>query len=214
MSTTTTEPANRSGDADEPRTAGRAVLPAKGELEGLVRHAATGAASAVHALLVALGPLVLRYCRARMGRADVSYFSAEDVAQEVCLAVFKALPSYRERGGSFLGLVYAIAANKVVDAFRAASRDRSRPVLDVPETFVLENEPERRALQGDLSDRMSLLLASLNDTQREVLTLRVAVGLSAIETAEVLQMSPGAVRVTQHRALQRLRGMINSAEDL
>lgn len=36
--------------------------------------------------------------------------------------------------------------------------------------------------------------------------LRIAVGLSAEETAQVIGSTPGAVRVTQHRALNRLRG--------
>ena len=38
--------------------------------------------------------------------------------------------------------------------------------------------------------------------------LRIAVGLSAEETAQVVGSTPGAVRVTQHRALNRLRGVI------
>jgi RNA polymerase sigma-70 factor, ECF subfamily len=35
--------------------------------------------------------------------------------------------------------------------------------------------------------------------------LRIAVGLSAEETAQIVGSTPGAVRVTQHRALNRLR---------
>ena len=37
--------------------------------------------------------------------------------------------------------------------------------------------------------------------QREGLILRLAVGLSAEETAQAVRSTPGAVRVTQHRAL-------------
>jgi RNA polymerase sigma-70 factor (ECF subfamily) len=37
------------------------------------------------------------------------------------------------------------------------------------------------------------------------MVLRVAVGLSAEETGRALGMSAGAVRVAQHRALQKLR---------
>jgi RNA polymerase sigma-70 factor (ECF subfamily) len=48
--------------------------------------------------------------------------------------------------------------------------------------------------------------------QQEILTLRIAVGFSATETAEALGISPGNVRVTQHRALTRLRGMIRDEE--
>jgi RNA polymerase sigma-70 factor (ECF subfamily) len=51
------------------------------------------------------------------------------------------------------------------------------------------------------------LLAHLPDGQRRLLLLRVVGGLSAEDTGYVLDMSPGAVRVAQHRALLRLRAL-------
>jgi RNA polymerase sigma-70 factor (ECF subfamily) len=52
----------------------------------------------------------------------------------------------------------------------------------------------------------------LPKAQRDVLTLRIAVGLSADETGAILGMSAGAVRVAQHRALNRLRALVASEE--
>jgi RNA polymerase sigma-70 factor (ECF subfamily) len=52
---------------------------------------------------------------------------------------------------------------------------------------------------------MGRLLGVLPERQREILVLRVVLGLSADETAEVVGSTPGAVRVAQHRALTRLR---------
>jgi RNA polymerase sigma-70 factor (ECF subfamily) len=49
------------------------------------------------------------------------------------------------------------------------------------------------------------LMQQLPAQQREILTLRVAVGLSTEETGAALGMSPGAIRVAQHRALGKLR---------
>jgi len=40
--------------------------------------------------------------------------------------------------------------------------------------------------------------------------LRVVVGLSAEETADAIGSTPGAVRVAQHRALNRLRKAVAS----
>jgi RNA polymerase sigma-70 factor, ECF subfamily len=51
------------------------------------------------------------------------------------------------------------------------------------------------------------LLARLPGRQQELLVLRVIAGLSAQETGSALGMSPGAVRVAQHRALARLRSI-------
>ncbi|WP_410571610.1 RNA polymerase sigma factor ShbA [Amycolatopsis sp. cmx-4-61] len=189
-----------------PRPGGRLT---KEDLDPLVKDAGEGNPAAIHSLLQMIEPVVVRYCRARMGGRDLSYLSADDVAQEVCLAVLKALPDYQDRGGSFLYLVHAIAANKVADAYRAVARDRSEPVPELPERpLVAGNEPESHALHLDLGARLGRLLAALPRVQQEILTLRIAVGFSATETAEALGISPGNVRVTQHRALTRLRGMI------
>ena len=48
----------------------------------------------------------------------------------------------------------------------------------------------------------------LPEKQREILTLRIVVGMSAEETAEAVGSTPGAVRVAQHRALARLKSEI------
>jgi RNA polymerase sigma-70 factor (ECF subfamily) len=171
----------------------------------LVAAAMAGDHQAVGRLLAIIRPVVVRYCRARLGRTDRASASADDVAQEVCLAVLTALPSYRVQGRPFLAFVYGIAAHKVIDAHRAVTRNRSEPVADVPDSVEVADGPEQRALRVELSGEMGRLLDQLPDKQREILVLRVVVGLTAEETAEAVGSTPGAVRVAQHRALARLR---------
>jgi RNA polymerase sigma-70 factor (ECF subfamily) len=177
-------------------------------LEELVAGAVNGDERARERLLAELHPLALRYCRARLGRQETVMGSADDVAQEVCLAVVSALPGYTLKGLSFRAFVYGIAAHKVTDAFRAIGRNRTEPMADLPDTPVLNDGPENRLLAGEQTERLGGLLHTLTPRQREVLVLRIAVGLSAEETAQVVRSTPGAVRVTQHRALNRLRGML------
>lgn len=55
---------------------------------------------------------------------------------------------------------------------------------------------------------MGELLRILPDKQREIVVLRIVVGLSAEETAGVVGSTAGAVRVAQHRALTRLRKIL------
>lgn len=186
----------------------------KEELDPAVKEAATGDPAAIARLIGMITPVAVRYCRARLGGRDLSYLSADDVAQEVCLAVLHALPNYQDRGGSFLYLVHAIASNKVADAYRLVSRDRSDPVAELPERPLVDNEPEKRVLDVDLGARLNKLVATLAPLQQEILTLRLIVGLSANETAEALGISAGNVRVTQHRALTKLRAMITRDGDL
>lgn len=152
--------------------------------------------------------MVLRYCRGRLGRQETVIGSADDVAQEVCLAVVGALSGYALRGLSFRAFVYGIAAHKVTDAFRAIGRNRAEPMADLPDVQVVRDGPEQRALAGELAVRLGGLLHRLTPRQREVLVLRIAVGLSAEQTAQAVGSTPGAVRVTQHRALNRLRELI------
>ncbi|WP_051399492.1 RNA polymerase sigma factor ShbA [Haloechinothrix halophila] len=176
----------------------------------LVEAAKTGDRYAVDDLLAALRPIIVRYCRSRIGRALSTFSSADDVAQEVCLAVLMALPSYRSSGASFLGFVYGIATHKIMDFHRKHSRDKSLPVSDVPDTGVDTLNPEQHLLRSEMGQQLGDLLNTLSETQREVLTLRLVVGLSVAETAETISVSPGAVRVCQHRALTKLRNRLQA----
>jgi RNA polymerase sigma-70 factor (ECF subfamily) len=191
-----------------------AVLDAQSLLESLVAGAVRGEKGARERLLTEIHPLVLRYCRGRLGRQETLMGSADDVAQEVCLAVVNALPGYTLRGLSFRAFVYGIAAPKVTDAFRAIGRNRAEPMADLPDAPALHDGPEQRLLSGELTERLGHLLYRLTPRQREVLVLRVAVGMSAEETAVAVGSTPGAVRVTQHRALNRLRGILAGPADV
>jgi RNA polymerase sigma-70 factor (ECF subfamily) len=183
-------------------------------IDVLVGAAILGDRVALERLLALVQPVVVRYCRARVGRGERSYASADDVAQEVCLAVLTALPSYRDQGRPFLAFVYGIAAHKVADAHRSAARNRSEPVAEFVDAPVVGDGPEQAAMQGELSGRMARLMSTLPPKQREILVLRVVVGLSAEETADAVGSTPGAVRVAQHRALNRLRKALAAEEEV
>ena len=149
--------------------------------------------------------MVHRYCRARLSRFPGAEHAADDVAQEVCIAVLSALPRYRDEGKPFEAFVYRIAANKVAD-----SAARRLPPAAAPGRAARRSSTSataRRTLAVRASDaaQARALLDVLPDTLRELMVLRVAVGLSAEETGRALGMTPGAVRVAQHRALPRLR---------
>jgi RNA polymerase sigma-70 factor (ECF subfamily) len=176
------------------------------DLPAMVAVAVEGNRNAVERLLGYLRPLVVRYCRARVGYQERSFASADDVAQEACLAVITALHTYRDQGRPFLAFVYGITAHKVADAHRAVARNKAEPVAEVPDGPDTEAGPEQHAMRTEMSSRMAELLQVLPAKQREILVLRVVVGLSAEETADAVGSTPGAVRVAQHRALHRLRG--------
>jgi len=178
------------------------------ELDALVDRAVAGDARALERLLGRIHPIVVRYCRSRMSPGHRSLASADDVAQEVCMAVLTALPAFRHEGRPFLAFVYGICAHKVADAHRAAARSKSLPVAQVPDAPSSDRGPEQAVVADSVTHLMNGLLDNLPDAQQEILRLRVGVGLSADETAEALGMTAGAVRVAQHRALAKLRVLL------
>ncbi|MGW5673241.1 RNA polymerase sigma factor ShbA [Micromonospora sp. NPDC003776] len=180
----------------------------------LVRQAVHGDRAAMTSLLTEVHPGLVRYCRARLGRVGGAYTTADDVAQEVCVAVLRALPRYREQGAPFAAFVYGIAAHKVADAQRAAVRDAAVTPTDAPlDRPDAAPGPEQQAVSTDLARRLSALLGRLPDTQREIILLRVAVGLSADEVGSIVGMTAAAVRMAQSRALARLRTLAEGSLD-
>lgn len=183
-------------------------------LAPVVAAALSGDRSAIEELLVVVRPVVVRYCRARLGTQSRSLVTADDVAQEVCLAVLRALPSYREQGRPFLSFVYGIAAHKVADAHRLTMRGQRvesySEVPDAPDVIALS--PEQLAINGEMTEKMNGLLSQLPVLQREIIVCRVVLGMSAEETAESVGSTPGAVRVAQHRALGKLRSMLGGLD--
>ena len=182
-------------------------------LDDVVARAVAGDRDALQKVLGTIRPIVLRYCRARIGIAERSGLSADDVAQEVCLAAITALPRYKDQGRPFLAFVYGIAAHKVADAYRAMGRNQSDATDTLPDRPSGDPGPEQLAMDSDAAARMDKLLAVLPEKQREIVILRVVVGMSAEETAEAVGSTAGAVRVAQHRALTRLKAELVGRRD-
>ncbi len=173
-------------------------------LRDLTSLAVRGQPAAIESLLEQIRPMVVKYCRARLSRIAGHYQVADDVAQEVCIAVLSALPRYQDMGRPFASFVFGIASHKVADAMRNAAR-LAIPTEDLPDGPDDHPGPEETVVAYIEAERARALLARLPSHQRELLVLRVLAGLSAEETGHTLGMSPGAVRVAQHRALARLR---------
>jgi RNA polymerase sigma-70 factor, ECF subfamily len=172
----------------------------------LTTLAARGQPAAIDSLLRQIRPMIVSYCRSRLRHVPGTEQAADDVAQEVCLAVLAALPGYRDEGRPFASFVFGIASHKVADARRSAAR-LAIPTKDLPDVPDDQPGPEERVVASLEAQRARALLARLPVQQRELLALRVLTGLSAAETGMALGMSAGAVRVAQHRAMARLRAL-------
>jgi RNA polymerase sigma-70 factor, ECF subfamily len=184
-------------------------------LNALAERAQLGDSAALDELVGEVRQAVLRYALAQ----QLSREDADDLAQEVCVAVLKIVPGWQETGRSMWGYVFTVARNKLTDGVRRQIKEATLgcrvPLHDEAGAAALQLAdagpgPEDRAMASVGNARMDRLLRLLPTTQREVLLLRAVVGLTGRETAEVLRLSPGSVHVLQHRAVTRLRALLSN----
>jgi RNA polymerase sigma-70 factor (ECF subfamily) len=77
----------------------------------------------------------------------------------------------------------------------------------------LRSSPSGHLLQEELRQRVRQALERHSERDREVLVLRNLEQLSVADTAEVLGISAGAVKVRHLRALERLRALLEGEEE-
>jgi RNA polymerase sigma-70 factor (ECF subfamily) len=152
-------------------------------------------------------PRLLRYLRV------LSVPDVDDIASETWLQVVRDLKRFRGDSSSFAAWLFTIARRRTVDAQRARHR-RPTVLVDLREEFTHRGAPEpaaeETALDG-LSTRSALTtIAALPADQAEAVALSVIGGLTAAEIAEIVGISPGAVRVRTHRGLRRLQASLAS----
>jgi RNA polymerase sigma-70 factor (ECF subfamily) len=180
--------------------------------DDLVRAAATGDRQAVTTLLQTISPTITRFCRSKLA----GHPAADDAAQETCIAVLRALPSYRFEGRPFGAFVYTVAGRKCIDVHRADARAPQRELGDPAEKLAAL--PSTETADGSTwaaqdAAELEAMLSQLTDHQREIIRLRITEGLTAPEIAERLGeagavTTPGAVRIALHRGITTLRRIV------
>ena len=75
--------------------------------------------------------------------------------------------------------------------------------------LAANSDPAHAAMKKEKRQQVRALLDRLSAGDREVLVLRFLERLSSVETAAVLQISPGAVRLRLMRALERVRKQLD-----
>jgi RNA polymerase sigma-70 factor (ECF subfamily) len=138
---------------------------------------------------------------------------AEDVLQETFLKAFQHLPEFRE-DSRFYTWIVRIAVNEGLMKLRKRRSDKSVPMEDSvdDEGAVMPREvadwrpnPEQQLAQAELETILNDAARSLPPTFRTVFFLRDVEGLSTQETAELLHLTPSAVKARLFRARLQLR---------
>lgn len=170
--------------------------------EPLVERAKRGDVDAWEALYVNLYPRLLSYATRRLDP-----HAARDVVNETMTRAVARIERFRP-DGVFDAWVFGICRNVVMEDLRASQR-RSEPFEDGPAD---SRDPADEVAASAEHEAVRAAFLELSPADQELLELRVVGGLSAEAVAQALGKRPGAVRMAQSRALDRLRSILEESE--
>jgi len=157
----------------------------------LVEAARTGGRDEIELLLRGVWPDAYRLARAILGEDQ----SAEDVAQEACIILYRTIASLRS-STAFRTWFYRIVVREAAELKRR--RSRTEPTTEAPVN------PGDETASIDVWRALAVLAHKL----REVVVLRYFEDLSSREIASVLGIPEGTVRFRLMIAKQRLRPLL------
>jgi RNA polymerase sigma-70 factor, ECF subfamily len=195
------------------------------DTEEMLRQVARGETGARGQLLDRHRDRLSRMVHCRLDRRLAGRIDPSDVVQEVLAEADRKLAGYlRERPLPFYPWLRRLAWEHLAALWRRHVRAGKRSVLreepgvlSLPEESAAElaarlvtsaTSPTQAAVREELRARVREALAALAERDREVLVLRHLEGLSVAQTAEVMGVSEGAVKVRHLRALERIRGLL------
>jgi RNA polymerase sigma-70 factor (ECF subfamily) len=129
------------------------------------------------------------------------------------MKAFAALPRFRA-GAPFRPWLLTIVANEARNRRRSAGR-RDALALRIPEDRGADDaasSPEAAVLARERRVALLGALGRLAEPDREVIALRYLLQLSEAETAAALGVPGGTVKSRLSRALDRLRGALETLE--
>ncbi|HUY85642.1 MAG TPA: sigma-70 family RNA polymerase sigma factor [Acidimicrobiales bacterium] len=170
------------------------------KFEDLLDAARDGDRRAFGEIFKRLNPILVSFLSA-MDAAN-----AEDIASDTWITAIGHLASFNGGEGDLRAWIFTIARRKLIDLSRASYRRLSDPID--PLQMEIESKdwnPERSVVEAmSVKELAGYIVRYLTPQQAEVVLLGAIAGLRAIEIAEVIGKSPGAVRMLQHKALRRL----------
>lgn len=190
--------------------------------EELVRRFKAGDREAFSELVRRYQDRVYTLCLRWMGDAA----TAEDVAQEVFLSLYKSLMDFR--GDAKLSTwIFRVATNhcknRRIHLIRRAA-DRHEPLEglsrdDAPPREIADEKAgtDRGLHRSEAEQLIQTALAALDETHRSVVVLRDIEDLSYEEIAEILELPRGTVKSRLHRAradLARILGRVIGPKDV
>lgn len=164
----------------------------------MVRRVRAGDQEAARLLFDRYYDRIYNYVHARLGRVA----DAEDVAIEAMTRTLTRLDTFQDQGIAFSAWIYRIAHNATIDHYRRHGKIATVPLDDAQ--LPVGDDPSELALDKLRNDDLREAIRTLTEEQQQVLILRFYQDLTAVQVAEVVGKSVGAVQALQHRALGAL----------
>jgi len=172
----------------------------------LHRVAASGDIEAFRKLFQSYAPRVKAY----MMRQGADANTAEELAQETLLTVWRKASLYSGDKGSATTWIYTIARNLRVDRLRKETAWQPLPA-SVEEQASSDPAPDEQLAEAERRERVQSALRELPGDQSEVVVLSYIEGLSHSEIADRLGLPLGTVKSRMRLAYQKIR---EALEDL
>jgi RNA polymerase sigma-70 factor (ECF subfamily) len=172
------------------------------------RHDVELASLAATGQRAAFGELVRRHGSAVRGlvrRMGADAATADDVAQDACLAAFERIAEFRGEG-TFQAWIKRIASRLYLKRIK-----RALP-LD-PDADPTEPRPETVAFSPDAKLDLDGALAELAPAERVCVSLCYGAGFSHAEAADLLNAPLGTVKSHVKRGLDKLRERLAASSD-
>ncbi len=132
--------------------------------------------------------------------------TAEDITEEVFVKAFGSLGTL-EQLLAFEGWLFQIARNKVIDYYR--SKKQLVPLEEIENTLEYEtNIVDLANLQTEQALFIKLL-RELAPEQQQVIKLKFIEDIDNDVIAQIMNKTEGAIRVIQHRAISKLKELID-----
>lgn len=174
------------------------ALSTEPELKVLFERALDGDQIAYRKFLCAIGDVLRRYVQRQLHRSKRAEHDAEDIVQEVLLAIHAKRHIY-DRDIPITAWAHAIARYRMIDFLRATGRAASNISLDEADELA-----DVASGQVDLALSVRELFANLPERLRRPVELMKIRGFSAREAAAMTNTSESSVKVNVHRGLRAL----------
>lgn len=173
------------------------------EEQKLIKEAITGKSASFGSLYDHYQPIVYRFIYLKVSHRE----EAEDLTHQVFLSAWQNISGFKiKKDASFIGWLYQISRNKVIDHYRV-----KKPTIDID---AIADPPEiKKSSEEKMDFRIEIKMIKnaiplLNEIEQDVVIMRFVEDLASKEVAEILNKSEGLIRLIQHRAIKKLKDIL------